>query len=72
MNQNTDKKVLKLLISCYTIQKWKLEPDVFLWAAKTRGFDVFGFIAHNYNNELKAEATHTFSSMNSLLSIIQS
>ncbi|TXE06159.1 HAD family hydrolase [Seonamhaeicola algicola] len=26
------------IFSCYTIQKWKPEPDVFLWAAKTMGF----------------------------------
>lgn len=41
-------------------------------AAKTGGFDVFGFTAHDYNNELRADATHTFSSMNLLLSIIKS
>lgn len=81
------------IFSCYTIQKWKPEPDVFLWAAKTMGFkpeeclvvedslsgvraakaggfDVFGFTAHDYDNELKAEATNTFHTMNSLLSMI--
>lgn len=26
------------IFSCYTIQKWKPEPDIFLWAAKTMGF----------------------------------
>ncbi|GAB1857494.1 HAD family hydrolase [Flavobacteriaceae bacterium MHTCC 0001] len=26
------------IFSCYAIQKWKPEPDVFLWAAKTMGF----------------------------------
>lgn len=26
------------LFSCYTIQKFKPEPDVFLWAARTMGF----------------------------------
>ncbi|NCP88843.1 MAG: HAD family hydrolase [Flavobacteriales bacterium] len=26
------------LFSCYTIQKFKPEPDVFLWAAKTMGY----------------------------------
>lgn len=26
------------IFSCYTIQKWKPDPDVFLWAAKTMGF----------------------------------
>ncbi|MDO6760899.1 HAD family hydrolase [Tamlana sp. 2_MG-2023] len=26
------------IFSCYTIQKWKPEPDVYLWAAKTMGF----------------------------------
>jgi HAD superfamily hydrolase (TIGR01509 family) len=27
------------IFSCYTIQKWKPEPDIFLWAAKTMGFE---------------------------------
>ena len=27
------------IFSCYAIQKWKPEPDVFLWAAKTMGFN---------------------------------
>ena len=36
-------------------------------AAKAGGFDVFGFTAHDYNNELKAEATKTFKSMDLLL-----
>ncbi|MEP5338446.1 MAG: HAD family hydrolase [Algibacter sp.] len=81
------------IFSCYAIQKWKPEPDVFLWAAKSMGFkpeeclvvedslsgvraakaggfDVFGFVAHDYNNELKEEATNTFNTMNSLLSMI--
>lgn len=26
------------IFSCYTIKKWKPEPDIFLWAAKTMGF----------------------------------
>tara|TARA_R110002124_G_scaffold130996_2_gene292936 strand:+ start:345 stop:617 length:273 start_codon:yes stop_codon:yes gene_type:complete len=26
------------IFSCYTIQKWKPDPAVFLWAAKTMGF----------------------------------
>ncbi|WP_136480212.1 HAD family hydrolase [Cognatitamlana onchidii] len=26
------------IFSCYTIQKWKPEPDVYLWAAKIMGF----------------------------------
>ena len=26
------------IFSCYTIQKWKPEPDIFLWAAETMGF----------------------------------
>lgn len=81
------------IFSCYAIQKWKPEPDIFLWAAKTMGFkpeeclviedslsgvraakaggfDVFGFTAHDYNNELKAEATNTFNDMSSFLSMI--
>lgn len=81
------------IFSCYTIEKWKPEPDVFIWAAKTMGFkpedcvviedsltgiqaakaggfDVFGFTAHDYNNELVAEATTTFNSMEKLLELI--
>lgn len=26
------------IFSCYTIKKWKPEPDIFLWAARTMGF----------------------------------
>ncbi|GAL68955.1 HAD family hydrolase [Jejuia pallidilutea] len=26
------------IFSCYAIKKWKPEPDIFLWAAKTMGF----------------------------------
>lgn len=26
------------IFSCYAIEKWKPEPDIFLWAAKTMGF----------------------------------
>ncbi|WP_298530600.1 HAD family phosphatase [uncultured Algibacter sp.] len=26
------------IFSCYAIQKWKPEPDIYLWAAKTMGF----------------------------------
>ncbi len=71
------------IFSCYTIEKWKPDPAVFLWAAKTMGFqpsecvviedssigvtaainggfDVFGFTAHDYNSELKKNATNTF------------
>ena len=81
------------IFSCYTIQKWKPEPDVFLWAAETMGFkpneclvvedsisgvkaaknggfDVFGFTAHDYNNELQYEANTTFDSMYKLLGML--
>ena len=81
------------IFSCYTINKWKPDPAVFLWAvetmgykpeecvviedslsgvhaAKNGGFDVFGFTAHDYNNELKAEATKTFDDMSMLLKMI--
>ena len=27
------------IFSCYTIQRWKPDPEVFLWAARTMGFD---------------------------------
>lgn len=79
----------KNIFSCYEIQKWKPDPGVFLWAAKSMGyhpdecvvvedsflgataakaggFDVFGFVAHDYNNELPAVATHTFEHMDEL------
>ena len=39
-------------------------------AAKSGGFDVFGYVAHDYNNQLKDEATQTFDSMDKLLSMI--
>lgn len=81
------------LFSCYTIQKFKPEPDVFLWAAKTMGFqpcecvviedsllgaqgalnggfDVFGFTAHDYNNELEGLCTKTFNDMGQLLKML--
>jgi HAD superfamily hydrolase (TIGR01509 family) len=81
------------IFSCYTINKWKPNPAVFLWAAdimgfkpkdcliiedsltgvkaaKNGGFDVFGFTAHDYNNELEKEASLTFNSMNELLALI--
>lgn len=81
------------IFSCYTIQKWKPDPAVFLWAAdamgfkpseclviedsisgvkaaKYGGFDVFGFTAHDYSNELEYEATKTFNNMKDFLEII--
>ncbi len=39
-------------------------------AAKNGGFDVFGFTAYDYNNELENEATKTFNSMDLLLELI--
>jgi beta-phosphoglucomutase-like phosphatase (HAD superfamily) len=39
-------------------------------AAKAGGFDVFGFTAHDYNNELEEIATKTFSKMPELLEIL--
>ena len=39
-------------------------------AANRGGFDVFGFTAQDYKNELKHEATLTFKSMNQLLDLI--
>lgn len=40
-------------------------------AAKNGGFDVFGFTAHDYNNELEGHATLTFNKMSQLLDLIQ-
>ncbi|RCT55848.1 HAD family phosphatase [Winogradskyella sp. KYW1333] len=74
------------IFSCYTIGKWKPDPSVFNWAAKTMGynpnecliiedsligveaalnggFDVFGYTAHDYHDELRKMATKTFSEM---------
>ncbi|AUP80271.1 HAD family hydrolase [Flavivirga eckloniae] len=39
-------------------------------AAKRGGFDVFGFTAHDYHNELKSEATKVFRSMSDLLKML--
>jgi len=39
-------------------------------AAKAGGFDVLGFTAYDYNNELEKEATKTFNSMSELLGMI--
>lgn len=39
-------------------------------AAKNGGFDVFGFAAHDYNNELEGHATLTFSDMSEVLELI--
>ena len=81
------------LFSCYNIQKFKPDPDVFLWAAKTMGFkpheciviedsllgvqgainggfDVFGFTAHDYNNELYGLCNNTFDDMGNLLKML--
>ncbi|MDG1728725.1 MAG: HAD family hydrolase [Algibacter sp.] len=81
------------IFSCYALQKWKPEPDIFLWAAETMGFkpneclvvedsiygvraaksggfDVFGYTEHDYNNELEQEATKTFNSMDKLLGML--
>lgn len=74
------------IFSCYTIEKWKPDPAVFIWASETMGyrsheclviedsligveaairggFDVFGFTAHDYKDELHKKATKTFSDM---------
>lgn len=81
------------IFSCYAIQKWKPEPDIFLWAAETMGFkpeeclvvedsisgvraaksggfDVFGYIEHDYNNELAGEANKTFDRMDKLIGML--
>lgn len=82
------------IFSCFTIEKWKPDPAVFLWAAETMGFrpeeclvvedslsgvnaaknggfDVFGYTAHDYNNQLEGQATLTFDTMTQLLQLIQ-
>ena len=81
------------IFSCYTINKWKPDPAVFLWAAdimgfkpkecviiedsitgvraaKRGGFDVFGFTAHDYRNELEKEATLVFNVMSQLQQLL--
>ncbi|OBX25812.1 HAD superfamily hydrolase (TIGR01509 family) [Gelidibacter algens] len=82
------------IFSCHEIEKWKPDPAVFLWAAKTMGFtpqecvviedsvtgvtaakrggfDVFGFTAHDYNNELEGKATVTFKTMPEVLNLLR-
>lgn len=84
----------KKIFSCYTIEKWKPDPAVFLWASESMGFrseeclviedspigieaalrggfDVFGFTAHDYKDELHKKATKTFSSMNLLPELLK-
>lgn len=39
-------------------------------AAQNGGFDVFGFTAHDYNNELQGECTKTFNDMSELLKLL--
>ncbi|CAH8285146.1 HAD superfamily hydrolase (TIGR01509 family) [Mariniflexile fucanivorans] len=39
-------------------------------AANAGGFDVFGFTAHDYNNELEGEATRIFNNMDALLKLL--
>ncbi|WP_456440928.1 HAD family hydrolase [Psychroserpens sp.] len=81
------------IFSCYTIQKWKPSPAIFIWAAETLGFnpdecvvvedsltgvraakngdfDVIGYTAHDYNNELKPEATYVFNSMEAIKKLL--
>lgn len=41
-----------------------------VFAAKNGGFEVFAYTAHDYNNELKAEATKTFDDMSKLLKML--
>ncbi|WP_282044179.1 HAD family hydrolase [Winogradskyella flava] len=83
------------IFSCYAIEKWKPDPEVFLWAARTMGFspneclviedspigvkaavnggfDVFGFTAHDYKDELKENATKVFDSMINLPKLLES
>lgn len=82
------------IFSCYTIQKWKPDPAIFLGASLTMGFkpneciviidslsgvraakrggiDLFGYTEHDFDNELKSEATETFSNMSLLLNMIE-
>ena len=39
-------------------------------AAKSGGFDVFGYIEHDYNNELEEVATKTFGDMHDLINML--
>jgi len=41
-------------------------------AAKNGGFDVVGYTAHDYNNELKSEATFVFNSMKVISNFLRS
>ena len=56
----------------------EITSDLFLWDLDNASRSItdyqfqfiFGYTAHDYNNELKAEATNTFKTMDSLLSMI--
>lgn len=84
----------KTIFSCYTINRWKPDPAVFLWASETMGFknneclviedspigieaaisggfDVFGFTAHDYKDELHKKATKTFGNMKNLKELLK-
>ncbi len=81
------------IFSCYTVNKWKPDPEIFLYAAKTMGFapkeclvvedsklgvqaainggfDVFGYTAHDVNNELANLANVVFDKMEDLPKLI--
>jgi len=82
------------IFSCYTIQKWKPDPAIFLWAAETMGFHpkdcvviedslagvkaakagefkVFGYVEHDFNNELKHSADLVFNNMDVLPNLLK-
>nr|WP_321233633.1 HAD family hydrolase [uncultured Psychroserpens sp.] len=81
------------IFSCYTIQKWKPDPAVFIWAAKTMGFNpkdclviedsitgvkaaksggftVVGYTAHDYNDELSEVSDYVFKSMENVKELL--
>ncbi|MDG5492298.1 HAD family phosphatase [Psychroserpens sp. SPM9] len=83
----------KHIFSCYTIQKWKPDPAVFIWASETMGFQpheclvvedsltgvkaaksggfaVAGYTAHDVKNELGSEIDYNLKSMQQLLTIV--
>ena len=96
MNLTTTKLLERFegkIFSCYDINKWKPEPDIFLYAAqmmgfaieecvviedsvpgvqaaKTGGFDVFGYATRNQKERLENAGAVSFSRMSDLIHLL--
>ena len=81
------------IFSCYSIEKWKPDPAIFIWAAesmgfepqeclvvedspigvaaaKAGGFDVAGYLEHDYRKELSELVDYKLQSMKDLTSLL--